>query len=161
MATAASFEENVAAAGRHLARFAAEPVLHLIDGEATASISAETFANASPIDGMHLGDVAAGYSADIAAAADAARASFEEWSGTPDEQRKRILHSMADAIVARADEIAVVESVDTGQAIRFMSSAALRGAENFRFFADRTPAAAAGLALPSAHHLNLSAGRNF
>ena len=52
-----------------------------------------------------------------------------------------------------------MESVDTGQAIRFMSSAALRGAENFRFFADRAPAAADGLALPSAHHLNYTSRR--
>jgi 5-carboxymethyl-2-hydroxymuconic-semialdehyde dehydrogenase len=35
-----------------------------------------------------------------------------------------------------------------------MSKAALRGAENFRFFADRAPGAADGLSLPSAHHLN-------
>ena len=154
MAAVASFEDNLAAAGRHLAHFAAEPTLHLIGGEATASASGETFADASPIDGMHLGDVAAGDAADIAAAAGAARAGFEEWSGTPGEQRKRILHAVADAIVSRAGEIAVVESVDTGQAIRFMSSAALRGAENFRFFADRAPAAADGLALPSVHHLN-------
>ncbi|MYH76858.1 MAG: 5-carboxymethyl-2-hydroxymuconate semialdehyde dehydrogenase [Acidimicrobiaceae bacterium] len=159
MATAASFEENLAAAGRHLARFAAEPTLHLIGGEPTASTSGDTFASASPIDGMQLGEVAAGDSADIAAAADAARASFEEWSGTPGEQRKRVLHAVADAIVARAGEIAVVESVDTGQAIRFMSSAALRGAENFRFFADRAPAASDGLALPSAHHLNYTSRR--
>jgi len=159
MVTAASFEENLAAAGRHLARFAAEPTLHLIDGEPTASTSGETFANGSPIDGMHLGNVAAGDSADIAAAAAAATASFEQWSGTPGEQRKRVLHAVADAIVARADEIAVVESVDTGQAIRFMSSAALRGAENFRFFADRAPAASDGLALPSAHHLNYTSRR--
>ncbi len=81
------------------------------------------------------------------------------WSRTPGEQRKRILHAVADAIVDRADEIAVVESVDTGQAIRFMSSAALRGAENFRFFADRAPAASDGLALPSAHHLNYTSRR--
>ena len=159
MATAASFEENVAAADRHLARFAAEPTLHLIDGQPTASTSGETFANASPIDGMHMGDVAAGGSDDVAAAAEAARESFAAWSGTPGEQRKRILHAVADAIVARADEIAVVESVDTGQAIRFMSSAALRGAENFRFFADRAPAASDGLALPSAHHLNYTSRR--
>ena len=159
MATAASLEENLVAAGRHLARFAAEPTLHLIGGEPAASLSGETFADASPIDGMHLGDVAAGDSADIAAAADAARASFDEWAVTPGEQRKRILHAVADAIVARAGEIAVVESVDTGQAIRFMSSAALRGAENFRFFADRAPAAADGLALPSAHHLNYTSRR--
>ena len=159
MATAASLEENLAAAGRHLARFSAEPTLHLIDGVPAASISGETFTNASPIDGMHLGDVAAGDAADVAAAAVAARESFEQWSGTPGEQRKRILHAVADAIVDRAGEIAVVESVDTGQAIRFMSSAALRGAENFRFFADRAPAASDGLALPSAHHLNYTSRR--
>ena len=159
MATTASFEENLAAARRHLTRFAAKPTLHLIDGEPSASTSGETFANTSPIDGMHLGEVAAGDSADIAAAATAAAASFEQWSGTPGEQRKRVLHAVADAIVARAAEIAVVESVDTGQAIRFMSSAALRGAENFRFFADRAPAASDGLALPSAHHLNYTSRR--
>ena len=159
MATAASFEENLASAGRHLARFASEPTPHLIGGVPVPSVSGETFANASPIDGMHLTDVASGDSADVAAAADAARASFDEWSSTPGEQRKRILHAVADAIVARAGEIAVVESVDTGQAIRFMSSAALRGAENFRFFADRAPAASDGLALPSAHHLNYTSRR--
>ena len=159
MATAASFTANLAAAGQHLARFSAAPTLHLIDGEPSASVSGETFANTSPVDGMHLGDVASGDSADIAAAADAARASFDEWSSTPGEQRKRILHAVADAIVARADEIAVVESVDTGQAIRFMSSAALRGAENFRFFADQAPASSDGLALPSAHHLNYTSRR--
>ena len=159
MVTTASFEENLAAAGRHLARFAAEPTRHLIGGEAAASGSGETFANASPIDGMHLGDVAAGDAADLDAAATAARESFDAWSRTPGEQRKRILHAVADAIVARAGEIAVVESVDTGQAIRFMSSAALRGAENFRFFADRAPAASDGLALPSAHHLNYTSRR--
>ena len=159
MAMPETFEENLAAARRYLARFSAEPTLHLIDGAATASVSGETFANASPIDGMHLGDVAAGDSADIAAAAEAASASFDEWSSTPGEQRKRILHAVADAIVERAGEIAVVESVDTGQAIRFMSSAALRGAENFRFFADRAPSAADGLALPSADHLNYTSRR--
>ncbi|MDE0664263.1 MAG: 5-carboxymethyl-2-hydroxymuconate semialdehyde dehydrogenase [Acidimicrobiaceae bacterium] len=159
MASTASFEENLADAGRHLARFEAAPTLHLIGGKAAASDSGETFANASPIDGMHLGDVAAGDAADIDAAAAAARESLDAWSGTPGEQRKRILHAVADAIVARAGEIAAVESVDTGQAIRFMSSAALRGAENFRFFADRAPAASDGLALPSAHHLNYTSRR--
>ena len=159
MATASSFEENLAAAGRCLARFSAGSTLHLIDGALGPSVSGETFANSSPIDGMHLGDVAAGDSADVALAAAAAEASFEEWCATPGEERKRVLHAVADAIVARADEIAVVESVDTGQAIRFMSSAALRGAENFRFFADRAPAASDGLALPSAHHLNYTSRR--
>ena len=38
--------------------------------------------------------------------------------------------------------------------MRFMSAAALRGADNFRFFADRAPGAADGLSLPSADHVN-------
>src|ERR1044071_921294 len=44
--------------------------------------------------------------------------------------------------------------MDTGQALRFMSGAALRAAENFRFFADRAPGASDGLALPAAEHMN-------
>jgi 5-carboxymethyl-2-hydroxymuconic-semialdehyde dehydrogenase len=47
--------------------------------------------------------------------------------------------------------------LDTGQALRFMSGAALRAAENFRFFADRAPGASDGLALPAAEHLNYTA----
>ena len=35
-----------------------------------------------------------------------------------------------------------------------MSKAALRGAENFRFFADRAPGARDGLSLPTDTHLN-------
>ncbi|HWC56909.1 MAG TPA: 5-carboxymethyl-2-hydroxymuconate semialdehyde dehydrogenase, partial [Sphingomicrobium sp.] len=70
------------------------------------------------------------------------------------KERRKLLHAIADTIVARAEEIALVESLDTGQPLRFMSKAALRGAENFRFFADRAADAQNGLALPTADHLN-------
>ena len=58
------------------------------------------------------------------------------------------------AIEARAEEIALLESLDTGQPIRFMSAAAKRGAENFRFFADKAPEAERGLSLPAREHVN-------
>ena len=67
-----TFEENQAAATDHLRRFAEQPLLHLIAGDHVASVSGETFANQSPIDGLHLGDVASGDAADIDAAAKAA-----------------------------------------------------------------------------------------
>ncbi len=149
-----TLEENLEAARRYVARFAEEPLPHLIGGEPRPSVSGETFANASPIDGMHLGDVASGDAADVDAAAEAAAEAFAEWSRTPGTERKRILHAVADVIVERAHEIAVTECVDTGQTMRFMSQAALRGAENFRFFADRAPSAADGLSLPSVDHVN-------
>ncbi|MEM9035520.1 MAG: 5-carboxymethyl-2-hydroxymuconate semialdehyde dehydrogenase [Actinomycetota bacterium] len=149
-----TFEENVAAADRAFARFADEPLPHLIAGEAVPSASGETFENTSPIDGARLGEVAAGDAADVDAAALAAAEAFGIWGSLPGTERKRILHAVADLIVERAHDIAVTECVDTGQTMRFMSAAALRGADNFRFFADQAPSAADGLSLPSAHHVN-------
>ncbi|MDE0216110.1 MAG: aldehyde dehydrogenase family protein, partial [bacterium] len=149
-----TLEENLKAANQHLARFAYAPLPHLIGADTPLSDSGETFANASPIDGEHLADVASGNAADIDAAARAADEAFGAWSATPGAERKQILHRIADLVVERAHQIAVTECVDTGQAIRFMSSAALRGAENFRFFADQAPGAADGKSLPSADHVN-------
>jgi 5-carboxymethyl-2-hydroxymuconic-semialdehyde dehydrogenase len=74
----------------------------------------------------------------------------------PGDRRKALLHRIADAIEARAEEIALLECWDTGQAYRFMSKAALRGAENFRFFADLAPGARDGKSLPTPTHLNVT-----
>ena len=118
------------------------------------SASGATFDNCSPIDGSCLGAVAAGDAADIDRAATAAAEAFPAWRATPGAERRRLLHRVADIIEERAHQIAVTECCDTGQTMRFMSSAALRGAENFRFFADRAPGAADGQSLPSDHHVN-------
>src|SRR6202023_727468 len=56
----------------------------------------------------------------------------------------------------RADDIAVLECIDTGQAHRFMAKAAIRAAENFRFFADKCAEARDGLNTPSEEHWNIS-----
>ncbi len=154
MANDHTFEENLTAATTHLARFANEPLTHLIAGASVASESGETFENHSPIDSMFLGHVASGDAADIDTAANAAAEAFDEWGSTPGTERKRILHAVADLIEERAHQIAVTESIDTGQTMRFMSHAALRGAANFRFFADQAPAAADGQSLPTATHIN-------
>jgi len=151
-----TYEENVAAAGTHLARFAEAPLHHLIAGELVPSASGETFTNHSPIDGAHLGDVAAGDAADIDAAAHAASEAFGVWGSTPGAERKRILHRVADLIEENAHRIAVTECIDTGQTMRFMGHAALRGAANFRFFADRAPGANDGKSLPTPDHLNFT-----
>lgn len=149
-----TYRENLAAAEQHLARFAAAPLEHLIGGETVPSRSGETFANTSPVDGAHLGDVAAGDAVDIDAAATAAREAFGTWGSMPGVERKRILHRVADLIEERADQIAITECIDTGQTMRFMSQAALRGAANFRFFADRAPGANDGHSLPTPDHIN-------
>ena len=154
MSATTAFAENLAAAEAHLARFAAAPLPHLIAGESVASAGGAAFTNRSPIDGAALGEVTAGGAADVDTAAQAAAEAFETWRTIAGTKRREVLHRVADLIVERAAQIAVTECVDTGQTIRFMRAAALRGAENFRFFADRAPGAADGLALPSEHHVN-------
>ena len=149
-----TFQENLAAAHTSLARFAETPCDHLIGGQARPSASGSTFVNSSPIDGARLGEVAAGDAADIDAAAQAAEEAFRTWSTTSGKHRQAVLHAIADLIVERQHEIAVTECVDTGQTMRFMGAAALRGADNFRFFADQAPGASDGLSLPSADHVN-------
>src|SRR4051812_21520112 len=159
MASTHTFDDNLAASQRLMPRFRSAPTAHLIAGEPVASTTGETFVNATPIDGSALGEVAAGDAEDVRLATAAARAAFESWSRTPGTERRRILHDVADLIEQRAYEIAVIECVDTGQTMRFMSAAAARGAENFRFFADRAPAASDGLSLPSEDHVNYTTRR--
>ena len=149
----ASLSSQLARAEQALARFAAEPLGHFVDGRPVVG-EGEVFENRSPVDGRLLARVTDATGAEVARATRAAQRAFPAWRTMPGAERRRLLHRIADAIEARADEIALVECMDTGQAWRFMSKAALRGAENFRFFADRAPDAANGLSLPTDTHLN-------
>jgi len=156
MATDKTFDEYRAIADDALSRVTESALTHFIGGERVESTSGETFENHSPVDGSRLGSVASGDAADVDAAALAATDAFGDWSARSGKQRKKILLDVADAIEARADDIAAVECVDTGQTIRYMSAAAIRGAENFRFFANHAPDANNGRSMPDEHHVNFS-----
>ena len=134
-------------------RFTAAPLGHFIGGKPVAG-EGTLFDVLEPGTGDVLGQCADATEAQLEAAVAAASEAFPIWAATPADERRRILNRMADLIVAHADEIAAVECLDAGQCWRFMSKAALRGAENFRFFADRSPAAADGQALSAPDHLN-------
>lgn len=147
---------HLALATQHLGRFRDHILTHFINGAWTPSDGVQTFENLSPVDNGSLGHVARGTVADIDAACRAAEAAFPAWRDISGARRRELLHSFADVLVRRADEIAVVESVDCGQPIRFMKQAALRGAANFRFFADKAPEARNGQALYQAEHTNIT-----
>ena len=149
-----ALDKTIARADELLQRFRHNGVAHLIDGRPDSG-SGATFETHSPIDNSVIATVARGGAAEIDRAAKAAMKAFRTgWAQTSGEERRAILHKIADAIEARADEIALIECIDTGQPIRYMSKAALRGAENFRFYADRAPGANDGLSLPTDTHLN-------
>ncbi|MFK8022684.1 MAG: 5-carboxymethyl-2-hydroxymuconate semialdehyde dehydrogenase [Ilumatobacter sp.] len=156
MAADKTFDEYHSIAEAALAKVTGTPLTHLIGGDRVESVAGETFENRSPVDAGRLGTVASGDATDIDLAARAADAAFGDWSSRSGKERKKVLHRVADLIEERADEIAAVECIDTGQTIRFMSAAAIRGAENFRFFADHAPDANNGRSMPDQHHVNFS-----
>ena len=151
-----TLDSNLARASAHLERFRSEPLGHFIAGRRERGSSRELIDNLSPVDGRVINQVVSGDERDVHAACAAAEAAFPAWRAMPADARRTLLHKVADAIEARREEIALIECLDTGQALRFMSGAAVRAAENFRFFADRAPGAADGLALPAAEHMNYS-----
>lgn len=148
-------EKNCAALDGYLARFRETGILNRIDGKDCRG-DGGWFDTRSPVDNSLIARVARGTPQDVDAAARAAAAAFPAWRDMPGSDRRRILHRIADGIEARAEEIALCECWDTGQALRFMSKAALRGAENFRFFADQAPEARNGQNLPSATLMNIT-----
>ncbi|MCP5072171.1 MAG: 5-carboxymethyl-2-hydroxymuconate semialdehyde dehydrogenase [Rhodobacteraceae bacterium] len=147
-------EANRARLNGYLGRYRETGILNLIDGQDVAGD--KQFETTSPVDERLICSVARGTVADVDAASKAAAAAFPAWRDTPAQERRKILHRIADLIVERAEEIALCECWDTGQAIRFMSKAALRGAENFRFFADKAPSARDGQNLQSATLMNVT-----
>ena len=139
-----------------LNRFREEGVQNNINGEKCPATSEQTFDNFSPVNNSFICTVPKSNSEDINRAALAAKEAFPAWRDIEAKNRKQILHNIADAIVTRAEEIALCESWDTGQPIRFMSKAAIRGAENFRYYADMALQAKDGKALPSPTLLNVT-----
>jgi aminomuconate-semialdehyde/2-hydroxymuconate-6-semialdehyde dehydrogenase len=99
--------------------------------------SARTFTDISPVDEQPIAEVAAGGQAEVDAAVRAAAKAFPAWAGTPASERAAILASIADAIEARVEDLAQVETADNGALLgSHRRSVMPRVAHNFRFFAD-------------------------
>ena len=150
-----TLNENITKLDGFLERFRDGGILNRIAGQDVAGADG-VFQNTSPVNKSHICDVAHGTAIDIDAAANTASDAFAEWRDMPALQRKKILIKIAEGIEARAEEIALCECWDTGQAYKFMSKAALRGAENFRYFADQVVQARDGQQLQSPTLMNIT-----
>ena len=89
-----------------------------------------------PATGALLARAAMGNEADVDRAVDAARAALDgAWGKTPGTERSRLLHALADAIVANRKELAELESRNVGKAISSVKAEVAGAAENFRYYA--------------------------
>ena len=150
-----ALDNNISKLNGYLERFCETGIRNRIAGKDVTG-SEGVFQTTSPVDKSLICDVAHGSVSDIDAAAGAASDAFAMWRNMPALERKKILIRIAEGIEARAEEIALCECWDTGQTIKFMSKAALRGAENFRYFADQVVQARDGQHLQSPTLMNIT-----
>jgi len=106
-----------------------------IGGRFVDALDGKTLAVLNPHDNSTIADVALASAADVDRAVVAARAAFPRWSRLAAGERGRLLLKLADAIEANADELARLETLNTGHPIRDTRGLDVpRTAATFRYF---------------------------
>src|ERR671933_494077 len=107
-----------------------------IGGELVEPAAGEVRELREPATGELLARAAMAGEADVDRAVDAARGALGgAWGKTPGTERSRLLHALADAIVANRKELAELESRNVGKAISSVKAELAQAVENYRFFA--------------------------
>jgi acyl-CoA reductase-like NAD-dependent aldehyde dehydrogenase len=104
-----------------------------IGGETTEG--SETRELVEPATGEPLASIQLAGEEDVDRAVAAARAALAgDWGKTPPTERSRLLHALADALVANRKELAELESRNVGKAISSVKAELSGAVENFRYF---------------------------
>lgn len=92
----------------------------LIDGQWRDALDGQTLDIVNPCDGQVIANAAAGGAADIDAAVAAARRAFEHgpWPAMKPAQRARLLWRLAELIDQHGDELARLETLNTGKPVK-------------------------------------------
>jgi acyl-CoA reductase-like NAD-dependent aldehyde dehydrogenase len=107
-----------------------------INGEHVEPQSGDARDLTEPATDEALARVAMAGEADVDRAVEAARAALDgPWGKTPPTERSRLLHALADAMVANRKELAELEARNVGKAISSVKAELNQGVENFRFYA--------------------------
>jgi acyl-CoA reductase-like NAD-dependent aldehyde dehydrogenase len=99
--------------------FISQPHKLLIGAERLDAADGRTFASIDPATGREIAQVAHAGAEDVERAVAAAREAFANgpWSSMPASGRERLMHALADAIEAHAEELAQIESLDNGKPV--------------------------------------------
>ncbi|WP_054950324.1 5-carboxymethyl-2-hydroxymuconate semialdehyde dehydrogenase [Numidum massiliense] len=115
-----------------------KPAQHFIDGEFCDGEQQLTFPTLNPTTNEVITEVAEGTAADIERAVAAARRAFRDgpWATMTVQERVQLLHAIADGIERHGEELATLETLDTGLPIAQARGQAARAARNFRYYAE-------------------------
>ncbi|MGI6850987.1 aldehyde dehydrogenase family protein [Mesorhizobium sp. 1B3] len=108
--------------GSHLSRTVAEgrAFMQIVDGKPVDSLSGERIDVVSPSDGKFFASIPSSGTADVDRAVKAARRAFDEgsWSRMPAVERGRCLTRLFHLVEKYGEELAALESRDTGKPVR-------------------------------------------
>ncbi|HEV2573119.1 MAG TPA: aldehyde dehydrogenase family protein [Beijerinckiaceae bacterium] len=107
----------------------------LIGGKLVDSLDGGWLESINPADETQLGRVPLGSQRDMDAAVAAAAEAFPAWAALSMEKRASYVNQLADAILARAEDFARIESLDTGNTIGPMRQDVFTAVERMRFAA--------------------------
>jgi betaine-aldehyde dehydrogenase len=107
----------------------------LIGGKLVESVDGQWLDSINPADETVLGRVPLGSARDMDLAVDAALHAFPAWAGLSMEKRAEYVYALADAILAKTEEFAQVESLDTGNTIGPMRNDVVTAVSRMRFAA--------------------------
>lgn len=107
-----------------------------INGKFHTPVSGRYKKNRNPATGDIISKVPLGDKSDVDAAVYAAKNALPEWSAKSVDERANILEKIANIIESRKQQLAELESLDTGKPIRLAFETDItRAIANFRFFA--------------------------
>lgn len=107
-----------------------------INGSYVDNTTGDTFSSYYPGNGHKICDIEAAGETEVNAAVAAAKAAFKEWSNTPAAERGNIIRNAARILRERNQELAELESLDTGKPISETNCVdIISGAEVMEYFA--------------------------
>lgn len=109
---------------------------NFIGGAWVPPVGGEYFDNISPVDGTLLTQIPRSTTADVDLAVEAAKKAFASYKNSTVIERSALLNTIADAIEAKLEFLAVAETLDNGKAVRETLNADLPlVVDHFRYFA--------------------------
>ncbi len=111
------------------------PLRHFIDGAFVDSDGDEWIELENPALGEAIASVPAGTTADVDRAVAAARTALTSWAATTPRERSELLHSIADIVATHAEELALLESLNTGKPDAVAADDIASAIDTFRFAA--------------------------
>jgi betaine-aldehyde dehydrogenase len=115
----------------------APPLLrNYIDGACRASATGRRFASVNPANGAILAEIEIAEAPEVERAVEAARRGQAGWAARTGAERGRVLNRVAELLRLRNDELALLETRDTGKPIQETAAVdVVSGAECFEYFA--------------------------